>query len=76
MKILRGERHKDGPRSMPGRPAKYPFATLEINDSFVISKSDVKSGTIRSAASMYGKRIGKTFSVVSHETTYEIIRIA
>jgi len=43
-----------------GRPAKYPWAAMEIGDSF---KAEVAPDALRASASGYGKRNGARFIV-------------
>lgn len=46
-----------------GRKPKYPFALMEVGDSFEFSFSEVSPRTISSAVSYYGSRHKKYFSV-------------
>lgn len=54
---------KDVPIPAPegrGRPRKYPFGDMAIGDSFEV---EVSREVISPAASYYGSRNGKSFSV-------------
>lgn len=43
-----------------GRPAKYPWAEMEVGDSF---KAEVAPDVLRASASGYGRRNGFSFVV-------------
>jgi hypothetical protein len=58
-----------------GRPAIYNFKELKIGESLRLDKNSVKASRLRSAASHYGKRHGKQFSVVTHDEFYEVARV-
>ncbi len=52
-------------RHETGRFPKYPFGTMKVGDSFVIKRDDVRRAT--SAASMFGRRNGMTFTCRKNE---------
>lgn len=65
-----------------GRPPKYPFGDLKINESFRLMYKDLygsskyfQVSSLRSAASHFGKRHGKRFSVTTHDEFYEVARV-
>ena len=55
-----------------GRKGKYPFAEMEVGDSFFVE--DVKSSAIRNLASTTGQRLGKRFSVRISGDGYRVWR--
>lgn len=48
-------------RGAQGRPVKYPFAQMEVGDSFAVVGKGVK--TIYSTARRYGKGAGTKYTV-------------
>ena len=46
---------------LPGRMITYPFATMEVDDSFPVKRDDLRK--VRAAASAYGRAHNKRFSV-------------
>ena len=63
---------------IPGSPRtgcyKYPFDRMAVGDSF--SLKGAPDGPVRSAASYYGKRNGKRFSVYRDDGTHRCWRIS
>ena len=55
------------------REQKYPFAAMEIGDSFVAPKH--RLSTIRAAASYYSRRYKKKFAVRTDPSSPDSIRI-
>jgi len=58
-----------------GRPAIYNFESLDTGESLRFDKDSVKVSRLRTAASHYGKRNGKRFSVLTHDNFYEVARV-
>jgi hypothetical protein len=58
-----------------GRRSSYPFSTMEVGDSFFVSKTKSVE-TIRSAASWHGTRNNKKFSVRKHDDGHRVWRVA
>lgn len=61
-----------------GRPpeAKWPFADLEIGQSFASHKKKPTEGSIRSMASKAGKELGRSFTVMTViEDNHPVIRV-
>lgn len=46
-----------------GRPAKYPWAEMEVGDSFFSPSDGATAATMRAGAQKAGKRLGFTFAV-------------
>lgn len=46
-----------------GRPTLYPFAKMEVGDSFTIESARKQQGRMCAIASDYGKRHGMRFTV-------------
>lgn len=70
------------PSKYTGRPSKYSFGELKVNESFRLMFKDLygkleyfQVSSLRSAASHYGKRHGKRFSVTTHDEFYEVARV-
>ncbi len=61
------------PSETRGRPAKYPFATMEVGDSFL---SPEPVARMSPAASYAGKRGGMRFTVRAEGAGARVWRIA
>ena len=75
------ERSDDAPRwdcwSGNGRPPKYPFAIMEVGDSFMIPSLDAKKiRSARTAATLYGRNHKKKFISRKQENGLRVWRIA
>lgn len=57
------------------KQSKYPWAALEVGQSFAVSKDGIKMTTLMALAARYGKRHGKRYRVVAHEDVYEVGRL-
>ena len=53
----------------------FPWNDVECGQSFAVPKSEMKVMTLRSMASVKGKKLKKKFRVVEHEEAYEVARI-
>lgn len=62
------------PSDERGRAAKYPWAEMEIGDSFFLK--DGSSSSISGAASNAGKRLGFKFSTREMDDGVRVWRIA
>jgi hypothetical protein len=69
------ERHVSIPKTIAAGHAKYPFASMEINDSFLVADDNLAINVVRSAHS-YGKRHEKKFTSRKTTTGTRIWRIA
>lgn len=58
----------------PGRPPLYPFAVMEIGDSFFAAGKTLNS--VSACASIYKKSYGKKFSCKSYPDGIRVWRIA
>ena len=52
------------------------WETLEIGRSFSIEHNQIAIANLRNRAWYNGRKLGKRFRVVQHETCYEVARIA
>jgi hypothetical protein len=59
-----------------GRPAKYPFADLDVGQCFTIPADEVQLGTARVLAMQWGKRLGRRFSCHTTPEGWRIERVA
>jgi len=63
-----------------GRPdnrgSKYPFASMEVGDSFLVGQEQMEIKRVISAASIWGKRLNMRFSVLNTEDGYRCWRRA
>jgi hypothetical protein len=66
---------KNVPRSRKSG-AVYPFAKMEVNDSFKFDGNEKDARTIRSAASMHAARTGTKFSIKKDNGGYRCWRIS
>lgn len=63
------------PPSLAGRPAKYPFGSMEVGDAFDAPKS--LRSKIATAASYWGAQKGAKFSIRTlDEQTFRVWRTA
>lgn len=53
---------------------KYPWATIEVGESFLIA--GVKNATARGAASAASKRLGKKFATSKEADGVRVTRVA
>lgn len=53
---------------------KYPWSTIPIGKSFIITHNEMKITSLRPFANRMGKKYGKKFRVIDHgpETGYEV----
>jgi hypothetical protein len=56
-KVLLPEKGTRGPRE------KYPWRTMEVEDSFTVLAEQASASSVRSMASAKGRDLGKRFSV-------------
>lgn len=54
---------------------KYPFAEMQVGDSFTVDQGQ-PTGRAKSAARAYAARTGTRFSVVREGLKFRVIRIA
>ncbi len=78
MMAVQIEKNVPLPGSGAGRPSKYPFADMEVGDSFLVAEGP-SSGHLgynaRNAAKNFGVRHGMKFSVKQTEGGVRIWRI-
>jgi hypothetical protein len=53
----------------------FPWNTIECGQSFAVPLAEMKFITLRSMASVKGKKLHKIFKVVAHNDVYEVARI-
>lgn len=58
---------------LPG-PSKYPFATMEVGDSFAVKGDEAFKA--RASAYQYGRRFNQKYSVRKNGVGYRIWRTA
>lgn len=82
MNVFKSTEKVKQPSKYTGRPSKYPFGDLKVNESFCLIFEDLygksehfQVANLRSAASHYGKRHSKRFSVITHDDFYEVARV-
>jgi hypothetical protein len=63
-------------RPKQGRPAKYPFATMSVGDSFFVSIGGVVETSFRNVAAQAGKRLGRKFSVKKNHDGFRVWRVS
>lgn len=58
-----------------GAPIKYPFADMEIGDSFVVGAEKIDGHRVRVAASHFGKRNARRFMVRQVDNGHRVWRV-
>lgn len=60
-----------------GGEPKYPWRTMNVGTSFLVPYSEAKGLSLRSYASLMGKRTGHRFRVVDHGEAvgHEVARV-
>lgn len=61
-----------------GGQAKYPWRIMNVGTSFSVPYSEAKGPSLRSYASLMGKRTGRKFRVIDHGESigHEVARIS
>jgi hypothetical protein len=54
----------------------FPWDIVNCGQSFAVPKAEMKLITLRSMASVKGKKLSKKFKVVEHSEVYEVARIS
>jgi len=62
------------PKIKRGRPPKYPFAEMEVGDSFFVHKDDVKN--VRNCAARFEKINGSYFVIASYKDSHMCWRVS
>jgi len=62
------------PEGRSSKESQYPFAQMEVGDSFALSDKDARNAS--SASAQWGRRRGKKFSVRKIGNTYRCWRLS
>lgn len=58
-----------------GRPARYPFKTMSVGDSFHVPFSDASNHKVRQRASNAGCKLRMTFRTIIDEQGTRVFRL-